>query len=51
MEKGKLIYYAIIVVGIGAIAYMYKLSDAGNKKTFSEDIDEAIKENNLTITR
>jgi hypothetical protein len=37
---GKTIYYAIIILGVGAISYMYFLSDAGGKATFSEDLDK-----------
>ncbi len=37
--KGNLIYYAIIVVGVGAISYMYYLSDAGSKSSLSADLD------------
>ena len=29
--KKNLIYYGIIIVGVGAISYMYYLSDFGNK--------------------
>lgn len=47
--KGKLIYYGIIVLGVGAISYMYYLSDLGGKKTFSEDLDEAIKTNEIKL--
>jgi hypothetical protein len=47
--KGKLIYYSIIVLGIGAISYMYYLSDLSGKKTFSEDLDEAIKTNEIKV--
>lgn len=47
--KGKLIYYGIIVLGVGAISYMYYLSDLGGKKTFSEDLDEAIKSNEIKL--
>lgn len=49
--KGKLIYYGIIVLGVGAISYMYYLSDLGGKKTFSEDLDEAIKTNEIKLGR
>lgn len=38
--KGNLIYYAIIVLGVGAIAYMYNLSNLGSKnkdKNFIND--------------
>jgi hypothetical protein len=44
--KGKLIYYAIIVAGVGAISYMYFLSDAANKNSDAEVIDELLNENN-----
>jgi len=37
--KGNLIYYAIVVVGVGAISYMYYLSDAGSKSSFEDDLD------------
>jgi len=37
--RGKTIYYAIIVLGVGAISYMYYLSDAGSKSSFSDDLD------------
>ena len=47
--KGKLIYYGIIVLGVGAISYMYYLSDLGGKNTFSEDLDEAIKTNEIKL--
>ena len=47
--KCKLIYYVIIVLGVGAISYMYYLSDLGGKKTFSEDLDEAIKTNEIKL--
>lgn len=47
--KGNLIYYAIIVVGVGAIAYMYNLSDLGNKNKDKETIDNLVKEGNLKI--
>jgi len=30
--KGKLIYYGIIVLGLGAITYMYGLTDFANRK-------------------
>jgi hypothetical protein len=49
--KGKFVYYAIIVLGVGAISYMYYLSDLGGKKTFSDDLDEAIKSNNFKIEK
>jgi hypothetical protein len=49
--KGKFIYYSIIVLGVGAISYMYYLSDLGGKKTFSEDLDEAVKTNEITLGR
>jgi hypothetical protein len=42
--KGKLIYYSIIVLGIGAISYMYYLSDLG-------DLDKAIKSNDIKLGR
>ena len=37
--KGKGVYYAIIILGVGAISYMYFLSDAGSKASLSDDID------------
>jgi hypothetical protein len=49
--KGKLIYYGIIVLGVGAISYMYYLSDLGGKKTFSEDLDNALKTNEIKLGR
>ena len=36
---GKTIYYAIIILGVGAISYMYFLSDAGSKVSLSDDLD------------
>ena len=36
---GKTIYYAIIILGVGAISYMYFLSDAGSKASLSDDLD------------
>ncbi len=47
MAKGKLIYWGIIIVGIGAISYMYFLSDVANKDTDADVIDEIIEEQNL----
>jgi len=47
--KGKLIYYAIIIVGVGAIAYMYNLSDLGNKNKDKDTIDDLVKEGNLKV--
>ncbi len=49
MMKGNLIYYAIIIVGVGAIAYMYNLSDLGNKNKDKDTIDDLVKEGNLDI--
>jgi len=49
MMKGKLIYYAIIIVGVGAIAYMYNLSDLGNKNKDKDTIDDLVKEGNLKV--
>jgi len=46
--KGKFIYYAIIVVGVGAISYMYFLSDAGSKGSFSDDLDASFDKLNST---
>ena len=40
--KKKFIYSAIIVVGVGAIAYMYYLTDTANKSNFSSDVDKAL---------
>lgn len=45
--KRKLIYGSIIVVGIGAIAYMYYLTDTANKATFSSDLDRALENQKL----
>ena len=36
---GKTIYYGIIILGVGAISYMYFLSDAGSKASLSDDLD------------
>ena len=36
---GKTIYYAIIILGVGSISYMYFLSDAWSKASLSEDLD------------
>jgi|TARA_B110000908_G_scaffold4865_1_gene6317 hypothetical protein len=47
MFKGKFIYYGIIIVGVGAISYMYFLSDAGNKVSDADVIDDLIKDGNL----
>ena len=47
MAKGKLIYWGIIIVGIGAISYMYFLSDVANKDTDADVIDELLEEQNL----
>jgi|TARA_R110000803_G_scaffold86851_1_gene153339 hypothetical protein len=47
MAKGKLIYWGIIIVGIGAISYMYFLSDVANKDTDADVIDEILEEQNL----
>ena len=47
--KGKAIYYAIIVLGIGAISYMYYMTDTANRDTLADDIDASIKEQNLKI--
>jgi len=47
MDKGKLIYWGIIIVGIGAISYMYFLSDVANKDTDADVIDELLEEQNL----
>ena len=47
MDKGKLIYWGIIIVGIGAISYMYFLSDVANKDTDADVIDEILEEQNL----
>ena len=47
MAKGKLIYWGIIIVGIGAMSYMYFLSDVANKDTDADVIDEIIEEQNL----
>ena len=47
--KGKLIYYGIIVMGIGAIAYMYRLSDLGNQETDKKIIDDLLDEGNLKV--
>lgn len=44
--KKKLIYGTIIVAGIGAIAYMYFLSDTANKGNFSKELDEALENQN-----
>jgi|TARA_R110000744_G_scaffold361989_1_gene469958 hypothetical protein len=49
MVKGKLVYYGIIAVGVGAISYMYFLSDVANKDRDAEVIDELIEENNLDV--
>ena len=49
MMKGNLIYYAIIIVGVGAIAYMYNLSDLGNKNKDKDTIDDLVKEGNLEV--
>lgn len=49
--KGNFIYYAIIVVGVGAISYMYYMTDMASQKTLSDDIDESIKAQNLTVKR
>ena len=43
----KIIYYAIISLGLGAISYMYYLSDAGGKDTFDEDLDEVANDLNI----
>lgn len=45
--KGKGIYYGIIILGVGAITYMYYLSDAGSKSSDAGVIDELVKEGNL----
>ena len=47
MAKGKLIYWGIIIVGTGAISYMYFLSDVANKDTDADVIDEILEEQNL----
>ena len=47
MDKGKLIYWGIIIVGIGAISYMYFLSDVANKDTDADVIDDILEEQNL----
>ena len=47
MAKGKLIYWGIIIVGIGAISYMYFLSDVANKDTDADVIDDILEEQNL----
>jgi len=49
--KGNGVYYAIIILGVGAISYMYYLSDLGGKKTFSEDLDNALKTNEIKLGR
>lgn len=49
MMKGNLIYYAIIIVGVGAIAYMYNLSDLGNKNKDKDTIDDLVEKGNLKI--
>ena len=49
--KGKAIYYAIIVLGVGAISFMWNYSDKVNEKSFSDDLDRAIEENKLTVTK
>ncbi len=43
----KIIYYAIISLGLGAISYMYFLSDAGGRATFDDDIDEIADDLNI----
>jgi hypothetical protein len=40
--KKNLIYGSIIVIGVGAIAYMYYLTDTANKNTFSSELDDAL---------
>ena len=40
--KKNLIYGSIIVIGVGAIAYMYYLTDSANKKGFSSELDDAL---------
>ena len=45
--KGNGIYYAIIILGVGAVSYMYFLSDAGSKSSDAGVIDELVKEGNL----
>lgn len=47
--KGNLIYYAIIVVGVGAIAYMYNLSTVAGDKNFDKELDQAIAETGVNI--
>jgi hypothetical protein len=49
--KGNTIYYAIIILGVGAISYMYYLSDVGGGKNDSDIIDRAIEENKLTVKK
>lgn len=49
MFKGKIIYYAIIIVGVGAIAYMYNLSDLGNKDKDKDTIDDLVEKGNLKV--
>lgn len=40
----QILYSGIIIIGVGAIAYMYYLSDAANKDSFSDEMDEAVKD-------
>lgn len=49
MKKEKLIYWAIIIAGVGAISYMYFLSDVANKDSDAEVIDELIEEQGLKV--
>lgn len=49
--KGNLINYAIIVVGVGAISYMYYMTDMASQKTLSDDIDASIKAQKLNVKR
>ena len=40
--KKNILYGAIIVIGVGAIAYMYNMTDKASKDYFDDDFDEAV---------
>lgn len=41
--KKQILYSSIIVIGVGAIAYMYFLSDTANEANFDSELDDALK--------
>lgn len=40
--KKNILYGAIIVIGVGAIAYMYNMTDKASQSNFDEDLDGAL---------